>query len=169
MGPVVVGCLVGLGARSVTAFEVAARSVTAFEVAESFLLVLDPFGEGFESCAEVGDLGGEAGDGVVGFPRGGDAPRPPPPRGTGFGASGSRIDRNENNPDTAANRRFTVAADNMSVRRPSSPTTFAPPGRPATRSLRQAAKNRNNTSVVTSPRSNSSSANQRQNANSPNP
>ena len=41
VGPVVVGCLVGLGARSVTAFEVAARSVTAFEVAESFLLGLD--------------------------------------------------------------------------------------------------------------------------------
>jgi len=40
-----------------------------FEVAESFFLLSDSVSEGFESGAEVGDLGGEAGEGsrVVGL------------------------------------------------------------------------------------------------------
>ena len=69
------------------------------------------------------------------------------PTGTGLGASGSRIDRNENNPDTVASRKLTVADDSVSVRRPSRPTTFAPPGQPATRSLRHAATSRTVASI----------------------
>ena len=37
----------------------------AFEVADSFFLVPDPIGEGLEAGAEVGDLGGESGEGVA--------------------------------------------------------------------------------------------------------
>ncbi len=38
---------------------------SAFEVSESFFLVADSVGEGFEAGAEVGDFGGEAGEGVA--------------------------------------------------------------------------------------------------------
>ena len=38
---------------------------SAFEVAESFFLVADSVGEGFDAVAEVGDFGGEAGEGVA--------------------------------------------------------------------------------------------------------
>ena len=83
--------------------------------------------------------------------------------------SGSRIDQNENSPDTAARRKLIVAGDKLSARRPSRRTTFEPAARPATRSVRHAAKNRNNTSVVTADNPMSSSLSHRQNANNPNP
>lgn len=38
---------------------------SAFEVSESFFLVVDSVGEGLEAGAEVGDFGGEAGEGVA--------------------------------------------------------------------------------------------------------
>ena len=37
------------------------------------------------------------------------------PRGTGLAIVGSRIDLNENNPDTAASRKFTVAGDSATT------------------------------------------------------
>ena len=42
-----------------------AVGLAAFEVAESFFVVSDSVGEGFEPGVEVGDLDGESGDGVV--------------------------------------------------------------------------------------------------------
>ena len=37
---------------------------SVFELSESFFVLADAVGDGFEGGAEVGDLGGEAGEGV---------------------------------------------------------------------------------------------------------
>jgi hypothetical protein len=83
------------------------------------------------------------------------------PVGIGFGTLGSRIARNANNPLTAANRRFTVAAANPSRRASTDASPHAPLEGLA---LRHEPRNRSSTSASTWSSRRSCPASQRSNA-----